>query len=148
MIPEVFLAKKLKCVCGGDLFEIRTQTEYPKNYNDVINTAKQELVAGKCPPINEFSFDISDYDVILIGYPNWWSTCPMPIISFLTQNNISGKVILPFCTHGGSGCGTSSEDIKKACPTAFVGNAFNANSITDAKITKWLEESGVLQNEG
>lgn len=91
---------------------------------------------------------ISDYDTIILGYPCWWGTMPQAVFTFLESADFSGKKILPFCTHEGSGMGRSETDIKKLCPTATVakGLAINGSSCNSAEssVKKWLIANGIL----
>lgn len=103
----------------GNLFEIKPATDYPFIYNECIKEAKKELEAGFKPKLLE-TIDISSYDLIYLGYPNWWGTMPMPVWTFLEGQTFSDKVILPFCTHEGSGMGNSEQDLKKLCPDSEI----------------------------
>ena len=90
---------------------------------------------------------MAEYDVVFLGYPNWWGTMPMPVFAFLEAYDFSGKTVLPFCTHEGSGLGHSESDIKKLCPTARVakGLAIQGGNVQKAEsaIASWLQEAGV-----
>ena len=78
--------------------------------------------------------DMDSYEVIYIGYPNWWGTMPMAVFTFLESYDFSGKTIIPYCTHEGSGMGSSERDIKKLCPNARVlpGLAIRGGSVDRA----------------
>ena len=80
--------------------------------------------------------------MIYLGYPNYWNTMPMAVFTFLEQYDFTGKVIRPFCTHEGSGMGSSETDIKTLCPGANVekGLAIHGSRISGAKaqLEKWL----------
>ena len=83
------------------------------------------------------------YDVIFLGYPNWWGTMPMPVYTFLESYDFSGKKIVPFCTHEGSSMGHSEKDIAKACPksTILEGLAIHGTSASSAesKVSSWID---------
>ena len=87
---------------------------------------------------------MDDYEVIYLGYPNWWGTFPMAVFTFLESYDFSGKTIIPFCTHEGSGIGSSERDIKKLCPDAKVltGLAIRGGSVksADSIIKSWLSK--------
>ena len=87
----------------GDIFEIKTVKPYPKEYRLVTEAAKQEKEENARPEIVGELPDLSKYDVVFLGYPIWWSDMPMPVYTFLDRENFAGKIILPFCTHEGSG---------------------------------------------
>ena len=91
---------------GGVLAEIRPQAAYPQDYKTVVAQAKGEIQRGFLPALAPDAVpDPAEYDVVLIGTPNWWSTVAPPIATFLTENDLNGKTVAPFCTHGGGGVG-------------------------------------------
>ena len=136
------VAEKISSVLNGDLFEIKTLDTYPVKYNLVVDQAKKEFLAQYRPKLQNHVENLNNYDVIVIGYPMWWYTCPMAIFSFLEEYDFSGKVILPFCTHEGSALSSSIEDIKKIVPTAIVkeGLAIRGSKVSesDQLISTWL----------
>ena len=99
---------------GGDLFHIEPVVAYPDNYDDCVNLAKQEL-NSKARPAVKGDVRTEDYDVIFIGYPNWWGDMPMSVYTFLEKHNWQGKTIIPFCTHEGSGLGSTASKLRSAC---------------------------------
>lgn len=127
---------------GGDLFEIRTVKAYPVNYKECCDVAQAEGRAGERPELAGEIPNIADYDTIILGYPCWWGTMPQAVFTFLESADFSGKRILPFCTHEGSGMGRSESDIRKLCPNARVekGLAVNGSSCNGAEssVKKWL----------
>ena len=90
---------------------------------------------------------LGEYDVIYLGYPNYWNTMPMAVFTFLEQYDFTGKVIRPFCTHEGSGLGSSIQDIRKLCPQAAVtpGLALRGGSAEHSRqeIESWLQEGQI-----
>lgn len=137
------VAGKIQKLTRGDAFYIETVKPYPTDYHETTQVAKRELNENARPAIRGKVANMQNYDVIYLGYPNWWGTMPMAVMTFLESYDFSGKVIIPFCTHEGSGLGKSVQDIKKACPRAVVkqglairgGNVDNA----DKQIKEWLE---------
>ena len=95
----------------GDLFEIKTVKPYPKEYRPATEAAKQEKEENARPEIVGDLPDLSKYDVVFLGYPIWWSDMPMPVYTFLDRENFAGKIILPFCTHEGSGLSDTQRSI-------------------------------------
>ena len=95
----------------GDLFEIKTVKPYPKEYRPATEAAKQEKEENARPEIVGELPDLSKYDVVFLGYPIWWSDMPMPVYTFLDRENLAGKIILPFCTHEGSGLSDTQRSI-------------------------------------
>jgi flavodoxin len=138
------VANKIKRVIGGDLFEINTVKTYPIDYTETTNVARDELRKNARPELSDSVKNMNDYDVIYLGYPNWWGTFPMAVFTFLESYDFSGKTIVPFCTHEGSGSGSSERDIKKLCPNAKVlpGVAIRGGSVSNADnvIQSWLKK--------
>ena len=134
---------------GGDIFEIKPVDPYPTEYNAVVDQAKKEQEENFRPKLATKVDNIDSYDVIFIGYPNWWGTMPMPVFTFLEQYNLSGKTIVPFCTHEGSGLGRSVDDIKKTClqSTILEGLAVRGNNVKKANkdVSDWLQKIEMLQ---
>ena len=120
-------AEAIRAAAGGDLYEIRERDAYPRAYNAVLKRAKQEIGAGTRPPLQGALPDISGYDVVFVGSPNWWSTIAPPVASFLDALDFAGKRIVPFITHGGGGLGRSAADVRRLCPDAAVEDSFDAN---------------------
>lgn len=128
---------------GGDLFRIDTVKPYPQDYHQTTKLAQDELRSRARPQIVGKVADLGAYDLIFLGFPNWWGTAPMPVFSFLDGYDFSGKTIIPFCTHEGSGLGHSERDIAQSCPTAkvFGGIAIQGSSVGSAsvKVSAWLK---------
>ena len=141
------VAGKIAALTGCDLFQIETTETYPKNYTEMTEVAMQELQAGIRPEIVSSVTNIDQYDIIILGYPNWWGTMPMCAFTFLESYDFTGKTILPFCTHEGSGLGHSMEDIRRLCPGAEVkdGLAIRGSSVasSDKLIEEWLKRNSI-----
>lgn len=103
----------------GILFQIEPLKAYPEDYKKCTEVAKQE-VESKARPAIKGDIAIEDYDVIYIGYPNWWGDMPMPVYTFIEKHNWQGKTVIPFCTHEGSGLSDTENRLKKACEGAAV----------------------------
>lgn len=133
----------IKGFTGADMFKIEQSTPYSKGYNDCIEEAKADQQRNARPKLKRYPDSIENYDVIYLGYPNYWSTMPMAVFTFLEHFDFSGKMIKPFCTHEGSGMGCSVSDIKKLCPNAIVedGLAIYGSRVDRAKadIEKWVK---------
>ncbi len=114
------VAKMIQKKTGGDLFHIDTVTAYPKDYTETTEVAKNELRTKARPKLTGRVENMGAYEVIFLGYPNWWGTPPMAVFTFLESYDLSGKTIVPFCTHEGSGMGRSEKDVAKACPKSTV----------------------------
>jgi flavodoxin len=135
-------AKKIKEMTGGVIFKINPVKKYSEDYRICTEEAQHELQANVRPELAEKLDSIDGYDTVILGYPNWWGTMPMPVWTFLEQYDFSGKTILPLCTNEGSGMGHSEADIKKLCPGATVkkGLAIRGGSVKNAgkEIAAWL----------
>jgi len=136
------MAKVIQSSTGADLFEIDTAQEYPLGYTDTTRVAKGEYQKQARPELKKMLDSINDYDVIYLGYPNWWNTMPMACFTFLDAYDFSGKTIIPFCTHEGSGLGNSVRDIRKSLPSANVldGYALTGSAVRSSHelIKAWL----------
>ncbi len=141
-------AKKIQEMTSGELFKINQVHKYSDNYNICTDEAKQELRANARPELADSLDSIDGFETIILGYPNWWSTMPMPVWTFLESHDFSGKTILPLCTHEGSGMGSSERDIKKLCPDAKVvkGLAIQGGSVKNSgkNIEVWLRTNGLI----
>jgi flavodoxin len=138
------IANQIHRDVGGDIFEIESENPYPDDYDAVVKQAKQELSSGYVPALKMKIDNVKPYDFIFIGYPNWCSTIPAPVRTFLTRHDFSGKTIVPFCTHEGSGLGRSAADIANNCPEAAVlsGVAIRGSDVKTAqnKVSEWLQK--------
>ena len=101
---------------NGTLFEIKPVKPYPDGYKECVDVAKEEKTNNARPAIKGKVSNMADYNVIYLGYPNWWGDAPMPVYTFLESYDLTGKTIYPFATHEGSGMGHSEENLQKALP--------------------------------
>ena len=141
-------AEMMAGMTGADLHRIEPIQPYPFNYMETVKIAQKEQKQNARPKLQETNLAMASYDTVILGYPNWWGTMPMAVFTFLEQYDFSGKTILPFCTHEGSGMGHSESDIKKLCPDAKLGQglAITGNKVNKAQkdIENWLKKSGIL----
>jgi flavodoxin len=148
------IARQIQQQIGGDgsspaaeLFEIELVRPYSTNYNTCLNEAQRDQRQQARPEIKNRVANIAQYDVILLGYPNWWASIPMPIASFLEQYDLSGKTIIPFCSHGGGRFGQSLSAIAKLAPRARMGEglsvSYSGGSSLPNDITTWLRKNGI-----
>lgn len=142
------LAQEIQRKVGGDLFEIKAASPYPTAYSACTKQAKMEQQADQRPALQKQLTSVEDYDVLLLGYPNWWSSMPMPVWTFLEACDWTGKQVYPFCTHGGGGFGHSREDLKRLLPGAKVESGFATSEMAlqrmDASLEQWLKGIGLL----
>ena len=107
------LAETAARYTGGDLFRIETEKSYSEDYDTCLEETAREMEENARPALASHVVHMEEYDVVLLGYPVWWGSMPMAVNTFLEEYDFKGKVIAPFCTHGGSGLGSSVEDLKK-----------------------------------
>ena len=129
---------------GADLFKVEPKVPYPESYMECTEVAKKERKDDARPEIKESVGDISSYDTIYIGFPNWWGTLPMPMWTQLEQLDFSGKTVKPFVTHEGSGFGRSLKDLDDLCNGAEIMNGLSipgANVYNSKDTVKlWVDE--------
>ena len=133
---------------GGALFHIETVTPYPADYMECIDQAKKEMNSGARPEIKGDA-DVENFDVIFLGYPNWWGEVPMAVYTFIEKHSWQGKTVIPFCTHEGSGLGSTVGRLKTACQGATFlpglaiqgTTAQNNRKQTQQSVNAWLKKS-------
>ena len=140
------LAHQVQELTGGDLFEIETVKAYPEKYR-CTEYAKKEKEADARPALKSKVKDMDAYDVVYVGFPNWWGTAPMAIWSFLEGYDLTGKTVIPFCTHGGGGEQKCFSDFARHAGKADLKKGFicHGGTVGDArqKVERWLEEIGM-----
>ena len=104
----------------ADMFKVKPLNDYPQDYMKCTEIAKKEQEEDARPELKESLDDISEYEIVYIGFPNWWGTLPMPVWTQLEKLDFTGKTVKPFVTHEGSGFGTSLKDLKKLCEGADI----------------------------
>ena len=114
------VANIIQELTGADVFKIEQVQPYSKYYNECIAQAQADQKRDARPEIKNYPVSIDEYDEIYLGVPNYWSTMPMAVFTFLEHYDFSGKTIYPFCTHEGSKMGCSERDIKRLCPAARI----------------------------
>lgn len=137
-------ATMIQKLTGSDIFRIDTAEAYPKGYQETTEVAKEELRGNARPEISGQVDNMANYEVIYLGYPNWWGTMPMAVLPFSKPTTFPAK----FCTHEGSGMGRSERDIGKLCPAGSVlkGLAIRGGSVQRAEdeIANWLRALGKI----
>ena len=133
---------------GADLFTIEMEHPYCGNIYDV---SQRDLNQYARPALASHVADMAQYDVVLVGYPTWWGTMPMPMFTFLNEYDFSGKTLLPFSSHGSTRFGDSISDFSKQVPDAYVGQAFeyyySGGSELESEIEDWLKARGLKPQE-
>ena len=137
------VADYISAYTGADQFEIKTKKYDGMAYKPLCDLAKEEQQKGELPPF-EGKVDVSKYETIFVGGPVWWGTWPQVMFTFFKQYDLSGKTIIPFTTHEGSGLGSCVKDLKKAYPKATVLQGFSmyGHDVRTGKerVEKWLKK--------
>lgn len=141
------VAEMIQRETGGDLFSIQTSTVYPRDGGKLIDFAADEQDANARPELTMHIENLDDYDVIFVGYPNWWYDMPMVMYSFFEEYDFSGKTIIPFNVHNGSRFSSTISTIQELEPNATVitdGFTVSERNVADAAgdVTVWLDELG------
>lgn len=123
------VAEMIAAETGADLFHIETVKPYPADYNECIEVAKREKQSKARPEIKG-DIRVEDYDMIYLGYPNWWGEMPMAVYTFIEKHNWQGKIVVPFCTHEGSGLSGTERRIQSACAGVTVLNGLAVRGYT------------------
>jgi flavodoxin len=141
------IANLIQQEVGGTLHEIQPAVSYPGAYNAVVEQAKKEIQAGYKPALQSTLDHVESYDTVFVGSPNWWSTIAPPVATFLSEYDLSGKTIAPFCTHGGGRLGRIGQDIAKLCPQSTILSSLgiygSGTGNAQAEVSAWLSKVGM-----
>lgn len=137
------MAQMIQAETDGDLFEIEPATPYTDDYNTLLDVAQQEQSDNARPELAAQVENWDSYDIVFVGYPDWWSDAPMLIYSFLEAYDWEGKTLVPFCTSGGSGFGRSLDKLPDSAPGATIleGLHVSGSSVDGAseEIASWID---------
>ena len=139
-----YMASIIQDTIGGDLFQIETVQQYPLDHDPLVDQAAEEQDAESRPELSAHLDNLEQYDTIILGYPNWWGDMPMAVYSFLEEYDFSGKTIIPYCPHGGSGFSGTVDTIAELQPNATVsdeGLAISRDDVADSAsdVAAWAE---------
>ena len=144
-----YMATVIAETTGADLARIRTVIPYAENFDELAERADYERQNDVRPEITVPIDDFNSYDVIFVGYPIWWYQMPMAMYSFFDKFDCSGKTLIPFSTHGGSGWSGTLEDIRELVPDATMvdGYSISRNNTATSRegILNWLREIGMTE---
>ena len=143
-----YMAQTIQQAVGGDLLRIETVEEYPLEHEALVDFAAEEQEAGARPALATQIENLGQYDTIFLGYPNWWGDMPQALYTFLESYDLSGKTIIPFCPHGGSGFSRTQSTIAELQPNATVredGLTLSRNDVADSaeQVTAWAQGLGL-----
>lgn len=139
-----YMALTIQDAIGGDLFWIETKEAYPLDHEPLVDQAAEEQDENARPELAAHIENPDQYDTILLGYPNWWGDMPQPLFTFLEEYDFSGKTIIPFNSHGGSGFSNTIEEIKELQPDANIsdeGLSISRDKVADSvqDVTDWAK---------
>ncbi len=143
------IAEEIQAQTGADMFEITLVEPYSSDYNTVLDQSQRDQNIQARPELEGHIENMENYDTILLGYPNWWASIPMPIASFLEEYDFTGKTIVPFCSHGGGRFGQSLTAIAKLAPDSTMGEGlsvhYSGGSTVASDIAEWLRTNGIVK---
>lgn len=144
-----YIAQLIQQQTGGDLFRIETVQKYPGSHDPLLEFAYNERAEGARPELAEQMENLDSYDIIFLGYPNWNADLPMLLYTLLEQTDLSGKTIVPFTTHGGSGFSRTIQTIQELQPNATVisdGLSISRNGVAQAEgdVASWVSGLGLI----
>ena len=138
---------QMKEMIEADVFKIEMKNPYSPVYMTCIDEAKKDLRENARPELKAYPDSLDAYDTVVLAYPNYWSTVPMAVATFLERYDFSGKTILPLCTNEGSGMGSSERDIKKYAPGADIKKGLSITGSEAANsgpvLQRWLSANGL-----
>lgn len=137
------VAEQIQRETGADIFVIQPAKEYPRDYSECVDVAKRERNENARPAVASAVDNMDQYDVVFVGYPIWWGKAPMFVYTFLESYDLSGKVVVPFCTTGGTPISGSMADAQKSAAGAQV--VKGSDSSNPADVSAWLKSIGAVQ---
>lgn len=142
------VAQEIQRQTGADLFEIVPAEPYTDDYDELLDIAQEEQSSNARPAIAD-TVDLSGYDTVFLGFPNWWGDMPMIIYTFLDEYDLSGKTVAPFNTSGGSGFSGSLDTIAEMEPDAEIteGLSLGSSEAEDCAdtVSGWLGSIGLAE---
>lgn len=143
-----YMAQTIEQAVGGELFRIETKDQYPLDHDPLVDQAADEQDENTRPELSTRIENPEQYDIIFLGYPNWWGDMPQALYTFLEEYDFSEKMIIPFCPHGGSGFSRTESTIADLQPGAEVssdGLSISRNDVADSadEVTAWAKGLGI-----
>ncbi|WP_031425467.1 flavodoxin [Flavimarina sp. Hel_I_48] len=130
------VAEMIQRKTGGKLVALEKENPYPENYQKIVSQVDQENEDGFLPPLKTKIKNLENYDTVFIGFPTWDMQLPPPMKSFLNENNLSGKTVIPFNTNAGYGLGQSLAQLRSLC--------LNSEILKEFSVEGGYEKQGVL----
>lgn len=136
-------AERLARVTGADIHEIVPAELYSDadlDWRDSLSRSYVEMHNREMrPALADAAVDLTGYDVVFIGYPNWWNTVPTVVNTFIEANDLTGKAVVPFMTSGGNGIENSEADLRAAYPSLDWRNGLLLNGVSDDAVKEWAD---------
>ena len=143
------VAKSIQSQTDSDIFEIVPATPYSDDYDTVVDLAQEEQRNNARPAISNSTLNIEQYDVVYVGFPNWWGDMPMILYTFFDTYDLSDKTVALFCTSGGSGLSGTVNEVKSLEPNATVTEGLHigsgSSSNPDSAVSEWLNDIGLAK---
>lgn len=143
------VAKSIQSQTDSDIFEIVPATPYSDDYDTVVDLAQEEQRNNARPAISDSIENLEQYDVIYVGFPNWWGDMPMILYTFFDTYDLSGKTVALFCTSGGSGLSGTVNEVNSLEPNATVTEGLHigsgSSSNPDSAVSEWLNDIGLAK---
>lgn len=141
-------ARNLASITGADLYEIRLERPYSSDFDTLLKEANRDKETHARPALAGPAIDVAPYSTVILGFPNWCGTAPMPVFSFMDEQekkgSLAGKRIIPFVINDGSGMQDAVEDLQTMYPDAVIeeGRAFEHNKLDNASLNAidWIQE--------
>ena len=137
-------AERLAEIAGADIYEIAPKTPYTHadlNWRDSLSRSTVEMHNRAFrPELADSAANVADYEIVYIGYPNWWHTAPTIINTFIETYNLEGKTLVPFMTSGGGDITNSEKELHEAYPDLTWGKGLLMNHVDDAELTEWVNK--------
>lgn len=139
------MAEFIRDQSGFDIEEIKPVQPYTAGFHETVEQTRGEYQREHLPPLHPLKADLDSYDMVLLGSPLWWYTLSLPVMSFLSEHDLSGKIVVPFCTRGTSPAGPVFAKVAELCPGARILEGFD---ITRGKyddslpaLRKWIKSA-------
>lgn len=143
------VAKSIQSQTDSDIFEIVPATPYSDDYDTVVDLAQEEQRNNARPAISNSIENIEQYDVVYVGFPNWWGDMPMILYTFFDTYDLSDKTVALFCTSGGSGLSGTVNEVKSLEPNTTVTQGLHigsgSSSNPDSAVSEWLNDIGLAK---
>lgn len=143
------IANHLNSILDAELYEIVPETPYTSedlNYNTDCRANDEQNDANARPAISGSVEDMEQYDIIFLGYPIWWGQAPKIMYTFLESYDMNGKTIVPFCTSGSSGVGSSATNLAEVALDAewLEGHRFSGGA-SESDVQTWLDSLDLVK---